>query len=102
MDIPKQNRRASEEGVPRIRNIHPSQLSYGATSSGHQEAHGYPEEDDPTGLTRSITGGSFSDRLGSFMTSYSKTSMNFMAENLSVPHSSSMVSTNKGQGSKGE
>ncbi|KAI8344155.1 transmembrane amino acid transporter protein-domain-containing protein [Chlamydoabsidia padenii] len=87
MDIPKHNGRTSEEGVPRIRNIHPSQLSYGATSSGHQDGY---EQDDPTGLTRSITGGSFSDRLGSFVSSYSKTSMNFMAENLSVPNSASM------------
>ncbi|KAI8088780.1 transmembrane amino acid transporter protein-domain-containing protein [Halteromyces radiatus] len=82
MDIP--NNSSSEEGLRRIRNIHPSQLSYGATSSGDTDI--VYHDDDPSGLSRSITGSSFSDRLGSFVTSYSRTSMNFMAENLSVPN----------------
>ncbi|KAL9539255.1 hypothetical protein MBANPS3_010370 [Mucor bainieri] len=73
MDIPNNN---SDSNVPRIRNLHPSQLSpehpYGAIN----------EEHIPIERTMS----SFSERLGSFVGSYSRTSMMFMAENLAVPN----------------
>ncbi|KAG0749701.1 hypothetical protein G6F57_004277 [Rhizopus arrhizus] len=76
MDIP------SDKGgnVPRIRNIHPSQLSpdhhYGATD--------LLEDSVPIERTTST----LSERFGSFVGSYSRTSMMFMAENLAVPNTS--------------
>ncbi|ORX60676.1 hypothetical protein DM01DRAFT_1317329 [Hesseltinella vesiculosa] len=69
MDIPQPS-----DNIPRLRNLHPSQLSYGALSNLSGEEYG--AEVDHTG--------SFSDRLGNFVHSYSRTSMNFMAENLAV------------------
>ncbi|CEP15701.1 hypothetical protein [Parasitella parasitica] len=74
MDIP--NGDNSGSNVPRIRNLHPSQLSpehsYGAISEDH--------------IPIERTMSSFSERLGSFVGSYSRTSMMFMAENLAVPN----------------
>ena len=73
MDIPNGG---SESNVPRIRNLHPSQLSpehpYGAINEDHVP------------IERTMS--SFSERLGSFVGSYSRTSMMFMAENLAVPN----------------
>ncbi|CAO3655920.1 unnamed protein product [Mucor fragilis] len=73
MDIPNNN---SDSNVPRIRNLHPSQLSpehpYGAINEDH--------------IPIERTMSSFSERLGSFVGSYSRTSMMFMAENLAVPN----------------
>ncbi|KAI9259333.1 transmembrane amino acid transporter protein-domain-containing protein [Sporodiniella umbellata] len=67
MDIPDHD----EDHTPRIRNIHPSQLTpdYGAVFG------------DPIERTAST----FSERIGDFAGSYSRTSMMFMAENLTVP-----------------
>ncbi|CAO3639807.1 unnamed protein product [Cunninghamella blakesleeana] len=76
MDIPNQQ---PNEDLLRIRNIHPSQVGYGATQSNSQS-----HEDRELGLSTSHD--SFSSRIGSFVTSYSTTSMNFVAENLSVPN----------------
>ncbi|KAI8970079.1 transmembrane amino acid transporter protein-domain-containing protein [Mycotypha africana] len=64
--------------VPRIRNLHPSQLSpadysYGAIPTG---------EEIPIERTTST----FSERINDFVGSYSRTSMMFMAENLAVPN----------------
>ncbi|PHZ15739.1 uncharacterized protein RHIMIDRAFT_224050 [Rhizopus microsporus ATCC 52813] len=77
MDIPNNN---NGDNVPRIRNIHPSQLSpdhhYGATD--HFDEH----------IPIERTTSTFSERLGSFVGSYSRTSMMFMAENLTVPNGS--------------
>jgi len=74
MDIPNNNN--SDSNVPRIRNLHPSQLSpehpYGAINEDH--------------IPIERTMSSFSERLGSFVGSYSRTSMMFMAENLAVPN----------------
>ncbi|KAI8050722.1 transmembrane amino acid transporter protein-domain-containing protein [Thamnidium elegans] len=71
MDIPS-NGRTEESNVPRIRNLHPSQLS---------PDHPY---DEHIPIERTMS--SFSERLGSFVGSYSRTSMMFMAENLAVPN----------------
>lgn len=71
MDIPS-NGRSEESNVPRIRNLHPSQLS---------PDHPY---DEHIPIERTMS--SFSERLGSFVGSYSRTSMMFMAENLAVPN----------------
>ncbi|KAI9361392.1 transmembrane amino acid transporter protein-domain-containing protein [Pilaira anomala] len=71
MDIPN-NSRTEESNVPRIRNLHPSQLS---------PDHPY---EDHIPIERTMS--SFSERLGSFVGSYSRTSMMFMAENLTVPN----------------
>lgn len=85
MDIP------SDKGgnVPRIRNIHPSQLSpdhhYGATD--------LLEDSVPIERTTST----LSERFGSFVGSYSRTSMMFMAENLAVPNTSLVSKSNKGE-----
>lgn len=77
MDIPNNN---NGDNVPRIRNIHPSQLSpdhhYGATD--HFDEH----------IPIERTTSTFSERLESFVGSYSRTSMMFMAENLTVPNGS--------------
>ncbi|KAG1453008.1 hypothetical protein G6F56_007674 [Rhizopus delemar] len=74
MDIPNDK---GGDHVPRIRNIHPSQLSpdhqYGATD--------LLEDSVPIERTTST----ISERFGSFVGSYSRTSMMFMAENLAVP-----------------
>lgn len=79
MDIPNNNsipRSESGGHAPRIRNLHPSQLSpdhpYGAI------------QDEHIPIERTLS--SFSERLGSFVGSYSRTSMMFMAENLAVPN----------------
>lgn len=73
MDIPNGG---GDSNVPRIRNLHPSQLSpehpYGAINEDH--------------IPIERTMSSFSERLGSFVGSYSRTSMMFMAENLAVPN----------------
>ncbi|KAI8069631.1 transmembrane amino acid transporter protein-domain-containing protein [Gongronella butleri] len=74
MDIPKSN----EQNIPRLRNLHPSQFSYGALSNADEE-YGTPVDSFPTSGN-----GSFSERVGSFVHSYSRTSMNFMAENVAV------------------
>ena len=81
MDIPDNEnnfipRGESGSNVPRIRNLHPSQQQ-------HDQAYGaIPDEHIPIERTMS----SFSERLGSFVGSYSRTSMMFMAENLAVPN----------------
>ncbi|KAI9470570.1 MAG: transmembrane amino acid transporter protein-domain-containing protein [Benjaminiella poitrasii] len=78
MDIPDNNN--NNTNIPRIRNLHPSQLSpdhsYGAINS-HQDELNIPIE-------RTIS--SFSERINDFVGSYSRTSMMFMAENLAVPN----------------
>jgi hypothetical protein len=71
MDIPNIPR-GTDSNVPRIRNLHPSQLS---------PDHG---GDEHIPIERTMS--SFSERLGSFVGSYSRTSMMFMAENLAVPN----------------
>ncbi|KAI7908238.1 transmembrane amino acid transporter protein-domain-containing protein [Cokeromyces recurvatus] len=77
MDIPDNN-----NNIPRIRNLHPSQLSpdhlYG-TIQGHQDESTIPIE-------RTVS--TFSERINDFVGSYSRTSMMFMAENLAVPNGS--------------
>jgi vesicular inhibitory amino acid transporter len=76
MDIPNSSK--GDSNVPRIRNLHPSQLS-------PQNTHSYGatfQDELPTGEH----GGSFTERLGSFVGSYSRTSLMFMAENLAVPN----------------
>ncbi|KAI8332178.1 transmembrane amino acid transporter protein-domain-containing protein [Choanephora cucurbitarum] len=81
MDIPNSiNRSQSNSNVPRIRNLHPSQLSpdhpYGSVQVG----------DDHIPIHR--TASTLSERIGDFVGSYSRTSMMFMAENLAVPNGS--------------
>lgn len=73
MDIPS-NSPKGDSNVPRIRNLHPSQFTpdhYGAI------------QDDAIPIERTVS--SFSERIGSFVGSYSRTSLMFMAENLAVP-----------------
>lgn len=77
MDIPN-GERGDNSNVPRIRNLHPSQL----TPTDHYGAIHHEEEHIPIERTAST----FSERLGSFVGSYSRTSMMFMAENLAVPN----------------
>lgn len=78
MDIPNSENIPRESGgnVPRIRNLHPSQLSPDHPYGAIQEEH----------IPIERTMSSFSERLGSFVGSYSRTSMMFMAENLAVPN----------------
>ncbi|KAG0168228.1 hypothetical protein DFQ28_000828 [Apophysomyces sp. BC1034] len=81
MDIPNSWRSrdpSNGDEVPRIRNIHPSQLS-----PHHNDYGAMPQDDEAPH--------SFSDRLGSFVGSYSRTSLMFMAENLVVPSASSLL-----------
>ncbi|KAI8067685.1 transmembrane amino acid transporter protein-domain-containing protein [Gilbertella persicaria] len=76
MDIP--NKTHNSSNVPRIRNLHPSQLSpehpYG--SIHHVDEH----------IPIERTTSTLSERIGDFVGSYSRTSMMFMAENLAVPN----------------
>jgi hypothetical protein len=78
MDIPNNSVGGGGDNVPRIRNLHPSQLSpdhpYGSIQ-GH---------DDHIPIERTMS--SISERIGEFVGSYSRTSMTFMAENLAVPN----------------
>lgn len=75
MDIPEGGQQSSN--VPRIRNIHPSQLP-------PDQSYGAIQGDEPIPIER--TKSSISERFGSFVGSYSRTSMMFMAENLAVPN----------------
>ena len=88
MDIPNAHTRltrssTTEQDVPRIRNLHPSHMS-DAAHYGTAPLH--------TGiLPTRLSGTSLSDRVGSFVGSYSRTSLMFMAENLAVPAPSTPV-----------
>ncbi|KAI8982972.1 transmembrane amino acid transporter protein-domain-containing protein [Pilobolus umbonatus] len=73
MDIPS-NSPKGESNVPRIRNLHPSQFT--------PDHYGTIQE-DAIPIERTVS--SFSERIGSFVGSYSRTSLMFMAENLAVP-----------------
>jgi hypothetical protein len=85
MDIPESS--SSQPAAPRIRNLHPSQL----TPTDHYGTIGHEQDHIPIERTTST----FSERLGSFVGSYSRTSMMFMAENLAVPTSVSCCSRQK-------
>lgn len=76
MEIPEGGQPSTN--VPRIRNIHPSQL----TPADH--TYGAIQDDEHIPIER--TKSSISERFGSFVGSYSRTSMMFMAENLAVPN----------------
>lgn len=78
MDIPNSVGGGGGSGAPRIRNLHPSQLSpdhpYGSIQ----------DHDEHIPIERTMS--SISGRIGDFVGSYSRTSMMFMAENLAVPN----------------
>ncbi|KAG2184299.1 hypothetical protein INT44_009314 [Umbelopsis vinacea] len=63
------------------RNIHPSQF---ARPDQHHESLG-PHYDPETDMFLSGSPQSLKQKIGSFVGSYSRTSMTFMAENLSIP-----------------
>jgi hypothetical protein len=74
----------NDGGAPRLqapRNIHPSQFS---RSDQHYESVN-PQYDPEADMMLSGSPQSFKHKIGSFVGSYSRTSMTFMAENLSVP-----------------
>lgn len=68
MDIP--------DNTPRIRNLHPSQMIF-------PQSYGSIPESSTIPITR--TRSSISERISEFAGSYSRASMTFMAENLTVP-----------------
>lgn len=89
MDIPNAHTRltrssTTEQDVPRIRNLHPQHMS--ATTSHYGTAPLATGE-----LPSRLSGTSLSDRVGSFVGSYSRTSLMYMAENLAVPAPSTPV-----------
>ena len=63
------------------RNIHPSQFARPDQQYEALSPHYDPEAD----MMLSGSPNSFKHKIGSFVGSYSRTSMTFMAENLSVP-----------------
>ncbi|KAG2217842.1 hypothetical protein INT45_008139 [Circinella minor] len=87
MDIPNQSSPSNNDSIPRIRNLHPSHISPDPNDSGHYGA----TLDTTRGIEEQLSGNSLSERIGSFVGSYSRTSMMFMAENVAVP--SSTIST---------
>lgn len=90
MDIPSPNRSGSAsttEIAPRLRNLHPSHLS-----PDHQSQYLYGAVSQENGaIPERLSGSSFTERIGSFVGSYSRTSLMFMAENLTVPGSGQLV-----------
>ena len=87
MDIPNRSSPSNNDSVPRIRNLHPSHMSPDANDSAHYGA----TLDTSHGIEERLSENSLSERIGSFVGSYSRTSMMFMAENVAVP--SSTIST---------
>ncbi|KAI7872399.1 transmembrane amino acid transporter protein-domain-containing protein [Spinellus fusiger] len=79
--------RVDSEGdnVPRIRNLHPSQMSPNDSSFyyGTTPQEGY--------LVERMPSNTLSERIGSFVGSYSRTSMMYLAENLAVPSSTTTL-----------
>ncbi|KAI9498695.1 transmembrane amino acid transporter protein-domain-containing protein [Zychaea mexicana] len=93
MDIPNRDSRTSpsnSENIPRIRNLHPSHLSPDLNDSYHtvHSPHYGATPLDNGVLPGRLSGSSLSERIGSFVGSYSRTSLMFMAENLAVPATS--------------
>ncbi|KAI8370468.1 transmembrane amino acid transporter protein-domain-containing protein [Radiomyces spectabilis] len=86
MDIPS-NRDSSNGGqdIPRIRNLHPSQLS-----PDQHQYYGATYHEDMGSMERTNTN-TLSERIGSFVGSYSRTSLLFMAENLAIPSSAASL-----------
>ncbi|KAI9258924.1 transmembrane amino acid transporter protein-domain-containing protein [Phascolomyces articulosus] len=87
MDIPNRSSPSNNESIPRIRNLHPSHLSPDPNDSYH--SYGATPLDTTNGIEERLSGNSLSDRIGSFVGSYSRTSLMFMAENVAVPSSAS-------------
>ncbi|KAL0094250.1 transmembrane amino acid transporter protein-domain-containing protein [Phycomyces blakesleeanus] len=88
MDIPNRLSRVVSDGedVPRIRNLHPSQMS----PNEHPYNYGTTPQDDHL-LVERMPSNSISERIGSFVGSYSRTSMMYLAENLAVPSAAALL-----------
>lgn len=85
MDIPSTD---NNESAPRIRNLHPSHISPDQQHLYRYDSYGATSQDIIGAIPERLSGTSLSERIGSFVGSYSRTSLMFMAENLTVPGAS--------------